>query len=161
VTETVYLTREGLDKLKSDLEYLMKEVRPKATEQMAAARAHGDLMENAEYDAARDNLHEITRRISEFQQKLSKVELLDDDSIGRDEVRILSCVKLEDSRNGRKIEYTIVDPLQSDPSKGLISVQSPIGKGLLGKKVGDNVTINVPSGEICFKVLEIARSTGI
>jgi transcription elongation factor GreA len=161
MTETVYLTREGLDKLKNDLEHLVKVVRPKATEQMAAARAHGDLMENAEYDAARDNLSDITRRISELQQKLSKVELLDDHSIGRDDVRILSRVTLEDARNGSKIFYTIVDPLQSDPTKGLISVQSPIGKGLLGKKVGDEVTINVPSGEIHLKVLEIERSTGI
>ena len=161
MTKAVYLTHEGLDKLKSDLEHLVKVVRPRATEQMAAARAHGDLSENAEFDAARDNLAEITRRINNLQQKLSNVVLIDDDNIGKDEVRILSCVTLENTQNASKIDYTLVDPLQSDPVKRLISVQSPIGKGLLGKKVGDEVTINVPSGKIRFKVLAIKRITGI
>jgi len=161
MTEAVYLTHDGLDKLKSDLEHLVKVVRPEATEQLAAARAHGDLSENAEYDAARDNLSEITRRISELQKKLSNVVLIEDDNIGRDDVRILSCVTLENSKNGSKNDYTLVDPLQSDPAKNLISVKSPIGKGLLGKKVGDEVTINIPSGEIHFKILAIRRITGI
>lgn len=161
MAEAVYLTHEGLDKLKSDLEHLVKVVRPRATEQLAAARAHGDLSENAEYDAARDNLSEITRRINELQQKLSKVVLIDNNNIRSDEVRILSCVTLENRKNGDKIDYTLVDPLQADPARQLISVQSPIGRGLLGKKVGDEVSIDIPSGEIRFKVLAIRRITGI
>ena len=159
--DMVYLTHEGLNKLKRELEHLVKVVLPQATEQLAKAREHGDLMENAEFDAARENLSEITRRISELHKKLARVEILEVGNISKDEIRILSRVTLENVINGTKVDYTLVDPLQSDPQKKLISVKSPIGKGLLGKKVGDLVTINVPTGEIRFRVLAIERSTGL
>ncbi len=161
MTETVYLSREGLERLRSELEHLMMEVRPQATEQLARAREHGDLSENAEFDAARENLTKITRRISDLQRKLSKVEIIEEHKIEKDEVRILSRVTLENVSDGSKADYTIVDPLQSDPRKRFISVKSPIGKGLLGKRVGDEVRVAIPTGEIHFRVLSIERSTGL
>jgi len=159
--EMVYLTHDGLDKLKQELRHLLHVARSEATADLATARAHGDLSENAEYDAAREKLAKIDVQIGDLQGKLSRVHIIDENSLGTDEVRILSRVTLENLSNGSKIDYTIVDPLQADPSKRLISVKSPIGKGLLGKRVDDEVTIEVPSGEICFKVLDIERARGI
>jgi transcription elongation factor GreA len=159
--ETVYLTREGLEKLRLNLEQLLKVDRPEATNQLATARAHGDLSENAEYDAAREKLAGIDRRIAEMSQNLNRVQLIDQDTMSGKEVRILSRVTLSNLDNKAKIEYTLVDPLQSDPSKRLISVKSPIGLGLLGKKVGEEVVINVPSGQFRFMVESIDRSEGL
>lgn len=159
--DRVYLTREGLEKQRKDLEALIKEIRPEATHQLAVARAHGDLSENAEYDAAREKLADIDRRIAELQQKLNRVQIIDQDNIASDEVRILSKVKLKNISNGIVFEYTLVDPLQSNPSLKLISVQSPIGSGLLGKKVGEQVEIDVPSGKLKLQIEEINRSEGL
>ena len=159
--DRVYLTREGLEKQRKDLEALIKEIRPEATHQLAVARAHGDLSENAEYDAAREKLADIDRRIAELQQKLNRVQIIDQDNIASDEVRILSKVKLKNISNGMVYEYTLVDPLQSNPSMKLISVQSPIGAGLLGKKVGEQVEIEVPSGKLKLQIEEINRSEGL
>ncbi|MDP8238982.1 MAG: transcription elongation factor GreA [Candidatus Hatepunaea meridiana] len=158
---TVYLTHEGLNKLKIELRELVKVIRPEATIDLATAREHGDLSENAEYDAARENLNDIDRRIYELQKNLSNVEIIEENSIRSDEIRVLCKVMLENLGNGSKIDYTLVDPLQSDPAKKRISLKSPIGKGLLGKRVGDEVTINVPSGKIHFKVLSIDRVNGL
>jgi len=158
---TVYLTHEGLNKLKIELRELVKVIRTEATIDLATAREHGDLSENAEYDAARENLNDIDRRIYELQQNLSNVEIIEENSIKSDEIRVLCKVMLENLGNGSKIDYTLVDPLQSDPTKKRISLKSPIGKGLLGKRVGDEVSISVPSGEIQFKVLSIDRVNGL
>lgn len=159
--DSVYLTREGFEKQRRELAQLVKEVRPEATNQLAIARAHGDLSENAEYDAARERLADIDRRIGEFHQRLSNVRIIDQDDISTDEVRILSKVKLRNLANGSVIEYTLVDPLQSNPSQKLISVKSPIGAGLLGKKVGDEAEIDVPSGKLKLKIESIDRSEGL
>lgn len=159
--EKVYLTREGLERQRKELEALIKEIRPEATHQLAVARAHGDLSENAEYDAAREKLADIDRRIADMQQKLARVQIIDQDNMAADEVRILSKVKLKNLSNGSLLEYTLVDPVQSNPSLKLISVQSPIGAGLLGRKVGDTVAIDVPSGQISFTIEEINRSEGL
>lgn len=159
--ETVYLTRIGLGKAKRNLEHLIKVIRPEATVDLATAREHGDLSENAEYDAARENVADIDRRIMELQQKLSSVHIIEEDSISNKEVRILSKVTLQNMADGSEIDYILVDPLQSDPSKSMISVKSPIGKGLLGKRIKDEVIIEVPSGKIHFKVLALERMTDI
>ncbi len=159
--EKVYLTREGLEKQRKELELLVKEHRPEAVHQLAVARAHGDLSENAEYDAAKEKLGDIDRRIGDLQEKLSRVQIIDQSDMATDEVRILSKVKLKNMSNGTVFEYTLVDPMQSNPSLKLISVQSPIGSGLLGKKVGEVVTIDVPSGILNLKVEEINRSEGL
>ncbi len=159
--ERVYLTREGLERQRKELEALLKENRPEAVHQLAVARAHGDLSENAEYDAAREKLTGIDRRIADLQQKLVRVQIIDQEDMASDEVHILSKVKLKNVDNGSIFEYTLVDPLQSNPSLKLISIQSPIGAGLLGKKVGDVVAIDVPSGQLSLRIEEINRSEGL
>lgn len=150
-----------MEKIRRDLENLVKEVRPAATQSLAAARAHGDLSENAEYHAAKESLADIDRRIAQLRQQLSRVQILEKDDMNVDEVRILSKVTLRDITRNKNITYTLVDPLQSDPTQNLISVKSPIGKGLLGKRVGEEATIIAPSGEIKFKVVAIERSEGL
>lgn len=159
--DNVYLTREGFEKLRSELAHLVKVVCPEATKELATAREHGDLSENAEYDAARENLAEINRQIKELQVKLSKVEIINHDELSVDEVRIFSRVTLLNVKDDARVTYTLVDPLQSDPTKGRISMKSPIGKGLLGKKIGDEIKIEVPSGTIHLRVLEIDIETEI
>jgi len=159
--DTVYLTREGLEKARRELERLIKETRPEATAQLAAARSHGDLSENAEYDAAKEKLADIDRRIAELQQKLTRVRIIEQDEITSEEVRILSRVTLFNLGTGRQMEYTLVDPMQANPALKLISIKSPIGQGLLGKKVGEEVEVSVPSGKLSFRVEAIARSEGL
>lgn len=159
--ESVYLTHEGLTKLQSKLKNLVNVIRPEATAELKAAREHGDLSENAEYDAAKENLANIDNQISDLQQKLSRVEILDKNTLNSGEVRILSTVTLVNVKKGTEDQFTLVDPLQSDPAKKRISVKSPIGKGLLGKRVGDTVAIEVPSGEIKYTVKSIELSTSI
>ncbi len=159
--DAVYLTRDGFEKQRRDLEAFIKEIRPEATHQLAVARAHGDLSENAEYDAAKEKLADIDRRISDLQQKLSHVHIIEQDDISLDEVRILNTVTLTNLATGSSIEYTLVDPIQSNPSKRLISVKSPIGAGLLGKRVGEEAEIEVPSGRLKLKVEAITRSEGL
>jgi len=159
--ELIYLTHSGLTKLQKDLEHLMKVVRPDAVVQLTVAREHGDLSENAEYDAARDQLATIDRRIGELQEQLGRSQVIDESELTNDKVGILSCVKLFDMRRNKEIEYTLVDALQADTSLHRISVKSPVGKGLIGKVVGEEVTIMVPAGELKFRVLEISRAEGL
>jgi len=159
--EKVYLTRDGLEKQRKELEALVKEARPEAVHQLAVARAHGDLSENAEYDAAREKLNDLDRRIADMQVILSRVQIIDQGDMATDEARILSKVKLKNMTTGSVVEYTLVDPVQSNPSLKLISVQSPIGAGLLGKKVGELVEIGTPSGKLNLRIEEINRSEGL
>ena len=159
--DIIYLTRAGAEKLRRDLEHLVKVARPAATIDLATAREHGDLSENAEYDAARDNLASIDMNIMELQRKLSFVQIIEEGQFSNDEVHILSKVTLLDTKRNREMEYTLVDPEQTDPSRRLISVKSPIGQGLLGKKVGEEVTITIPVGEITLKVLAIETAEGV
>jgi len=159
--ELIYLTRAGLAKLQRDLDNLMKVERPECVTQLATAREHGDLSENAEYDAARDQLANIDRKIMEVQSQLSRAQVIDESELNNDTVMILSKVKLFDLKRNKELTYTLVDALQSDPAKHLISVKSPVGKGLLGRKAGDEVTIQVPAGEIRYRILSIERAEGI
>lgn len=159
--ETVYLTRKGLDKLRNELNHMMKVIRPEAAQELATAREKGDLSENAEYDAAREKLSTIDRQIGSLMEKLSNVQLLEGDERAHSEVRILSQVLMKNMKNNKEMEYTLVDPIQADPAKRLISVKSPIAKGLLGKSIGDEVVINIPSGAVTFQILEIKPSEGL
>ena len=159
--DTVYLTREGFEKLRRELERLVKEVRPAATAGLEAARAHGDLFENAEFDAARENLVSIDRRIADLQLKLNRVQIIDEQELSSDKARILSRVTLLNLNKGNEVEYVLVDGVQADPTQQLISVDSPIGRGLLGKQVGDEVSIDVPSGKVRFRVLSIEPARGL
>jgi len=159
--ELIYLTRAGLQKLQRELENLVKVERPEAVVQLATAREHGDLSENAEYDAARDQLADIDRRIMEMQNKLSCSQLIDESTLSADKVGLLTKVKLLDVKRNKELHYTLVDALQADPGKHLISVKSPVGKGLIGRGVGEEVTIAIPAGEIRFRILEIELASGL
>ena len=159
--DRVYLSHEGLAQLKGELKRLVEVVRPEVTKSLSIAREHGDLSENAEYDAAKEKLADVDRRIGELQNKLSKVEIVDTNEMNSDEIRIHSRTRLLNKNNNKKIIYTLVDPLQSDPARGWISVQSPIGKGLLGRKVGEIAEIKVPSGTLKLEILSIERETDI
>jgi len=157
--DRVYLSHEGLAKVKGELIRLMEVVRPEVTKSLSTARDHGDLSENAEYDAAKEKLADVDRQIGELQHKLMRVEIIDADILKSDEIRIHSRAILLNINRNIKVTYTLVDPLQADPLEGLISMKSPIGKGLLGKKVGEIVEIEAPSGVIKFEVLTIERET--
>ncbi|MBM3329094.1 MAG: transcription elongation factor GreA [Calditrichaeota bacterium] len=159
--DRVYLTREGLERMRLDLENLLKVVRPEATQQLSQARELGDLSENAEYHAAREKLASVDRMIADLQRKLTNVELIEQGSINTSEVRIFSKVKLRNVETQGTMEWTLVDPSQANPNQQLISVKSPIGQGLLGKSVGDIAEIEVPAGRIKLQVEEIVRAEGI
>lgn len=159
--ELIFLTKMGMEKLRSQLAHLIRVARPEAAEQLARAREQGDLSENAEYEAAREKLSSIDRQIEELQDKMSRVQVIDESQLGdNSSVRILSQVTLLNLKKDKQIVYTLVDSVQADPAQRMISIESPIGKGLLGKKVGEEIKINVPAGELHFKVLDIQRAEG-
>lgn len=156
MTGTVYLTPDGLKKLKDELDQLERVERPKISQQIAEARDKGDLSENAEYDAAKEAQGMLEMKISELKATLSNAKVLDESQVNTDEVRILNKVKLKNKKNNSTMEYTLVSESEADLKKGKISVNSPIGKALLGKKKGDSVEVQVPAGLIPFEVLEIS-----
>ena len=151
-----YFTEEGLKKLKDELNLLKTKGRAEIASQIAEARDKGDLSENAEYDAAKEaqGLHEL--KISKLEESISNARVIDESEINTDKVSILSKVKVLNLSFNKEFEYTIVSEEESDLQLGKISVQSPIGKGLLGKKKDEEVSIDVPSGEIKFKILNIS-----
>ena len=151
-----YFTEEGLKKLKDELNLLKTKGRAEIASQIAEARDKGDLSENAEYDAAKEaqGLHEL--KISKLEESISNARVIDESEINTDKVSILSKVKVLNLSFNKEFEYTIVSEEESDLQQGKISVQSPIGKGLLGKKKDEEVSIDVPSGEIKFKILNIS-----
>ena len=156
MSKVSYYTAEGLKKLREELNYLKDVERPKASQAIAEARDKGDLSENAEYDAAKEaqGLHEL--KISKLEESISNARVIDESEINTDKVSILSKVKVLNLSFDKEFEYTIVSEEESDLQQGKISVQSPIGKGLLGKKKGEEVSIDVPSGELKFKILNIS-----
>ena len=153
-----YYTPEGLKKLKDDLNHLRDVERPKASQDIAEARDKGDLSENAEYDAAKEAQGLLEMRISKMEETLSNARLIDESQLDTSKVLVLSTVKLKNQQNGTEMSYTLVAESEADLKSGKISVNSPIGKGLLGKAVGDTAEISVPNGTIKFDVLEITRS---
>ncbi|MFA6350242.1 MAG: transcription elongation factor GreA [Candidatus Omnitrophota bacterium] len=155
--EQKYLTKKGHQKLVEELEYLRTTKRRALSKAIGEARAHGDISENAEYDAAKDAQGMNEKRIHELEQKLSSCRILDDEDIPSDEVLLGACVKLEDTGSGEIMEYTLVSEDEADYESNRISVTSPVGKGLLNHKVGDIAEINVPAGVLKYKVLEISR----
>jgi len=153
--ETLYLTRDGLTKLENELIDLEKVKRKEATEKLEEARKHGDLSENAEYDAAKEELARIDYKINQLHQKLSSVHILSTDNVGVENVRILNKVTLLDLEKNIEFDYTLVSPEEMDIDRGLISVKSPVGLALLGKKPGDIAEFTVPAGAKRWKVLKI------
>lgn len=153
-----YYTAEGLKKLKEELNYLRDVERPKSSQAIADARDKGDLSENAEYDAAKEAQGLLELKISKLEETLSNARLIDETQLDTSKVLVLSTVKLKNQQNGMVISYTLVAESEADLKAGKISVTSPIGKGLLGKEVGDVAEITVPNGTLKFDILEISRN---
>lgn len=151
----IYLTREGKEKLIKELETLQKR-KPQIQDEIARAREHGDLRENAEYHAAKETLTNLMRRIAEIDSKISRAKIIDDLDIDPDKVFIGVTVTIEDE-DGDNYEYTIVDLEEANPAESKISVQSPLVQGLLGHKAGETVEVELPAGKTKFKILKITR----
>lgn len=152
-----YYTAEGLQKLKDELNHLRDVERPKASQAIAEARDKGDLSENAEYDAAKEAQGLLEMKISKLEELLANARLIDESQLDSDKVLVLSTVRLKNQQNGKEMTYTLVSESEADLKSGKISVTSPIGKGLLGKAVGDVAEIEVPNGILKFDILEISR----
>lgn len=153
-----YYTAEGLKKLKEELNQLRDIERPLASQAIADARDKGDLSENAEYDAAKEAQGHLELKIAKLEETLSNARLIDESQLDTSKVLVLSTVKLKNKQNGMEMKYTLVAESEADLKTGKISVTSPIGKGLLGKKVGDTAEISVPNGTLKFDILEITRN---
>ncbi|MDD5255714.1 MAG: transcription elongation factor GreA [Candidatus Omnitrophica bacterium] len=154
--DDVYLTKAGYQKLAEELEYLKTTKRRELARAVGEARSHGDISENAEYDAAKDAQGLNEKRIAELEQKLSRARILDDD-IPTDMVLIGATVKLQDVDSGEEMEYTLVSELEADYSQNKISVTSPVGKGLLEHRENDVVEIAIPAGTLKYKIIKITR----
>lgn len=153
---TVYFTEEGLKKLKEELDHLKRVERPKVSKQIAEARDKGDLSENAEYDAAKEAQGMLELKISKMQDQVNNARIIDESQLDISKVVILTKVKMQNVANKAIVEYTIVPSNEADLKAGKISVETPIAKGLLGKAVGEEAEIQVPSGKMKFKILEIS-----
>jgi transcription elongation factor GreA len=152
-----YFSAEGLKKLQQELHQLKTVDRPNISKQIAEARDKGDLSENAEYDAAKDAQGLLELRISKLEEVLSNARLIDESKLDMSKVLVLSKVKIKNIKTGQTMGYILVAENEADLKSGKISVSSPIGKGLLGKSVGDIADINTPSGIMKFEILEITR----
>jgi transcription elongation factor GreA len=152
-----YYTAEGLKKLRDELQQLKDVERVKASKAIAEARDKGDLSENAEYDAAKEAQGMLEMRISKLEETLAGARLIDASQLDNSKALVLSNVKIKNQANGMELTYLLVADGEADLAAGKISVNSPIGKGLLGKSVGDIAEIQVPSGVIKFEILEIFR----
>lgn len=151
-----YYTKEGLQKLKDELEHMKSVERPRISEQIAEARDKGDLSENAEYDAAKEAQGLLEMKISKLEETLANARLLDSSKVDTSKIMVLSTVKIKNTANNAVMKYKLVSESEADLRSGKISVNSPIGKGLVGKKVGEQAEIQVPSGKMVFEILEIS-----
>ncbi len=155
--EDIYLTRDGYEKLIKELDLLKKEKRKKLSKAIGEARAHGDISENAEYEAAKEAQGLNEKRIAELEQKLSRVRLIEYENISKDEVLIGATVTLKDTASGEAIEYTLVSEAEADYEQNKISVTSPVGAALLNHKEKDIVEIKVPAGVLKYEIVKISR----
>ncbi|MGZ3862664.1 MAG: transcription elongation factor GreA [Bacteroidia bacterium] len=151
-----YFTEEGLQKLKDEVHFLKTKERASIVRQIAEARDKGDLSENAEYDAAREAQGLLEARIAKLEDILANARLVDASHVDTSKVSILTKVKIKNLKNNQTVQYTLVTQSEANLKEGKISVDSPIGKGLMGKKVGDKVDITVPAGTIPFEIVEIS-----
>ena len=152
-----YYTAEGLQRLKDELADLKTKGRAEVARQLAEARDKGDLSENAEYDAAKDAQGHLELKISKLEEVVGNARLIDDSNLDLTKALILSKVKIKNLNNNMVMDYTLVSEEEASLAAGKISVKSPIGKGLLGKSVGDVAEITIPAGKIKFEILEISR----
>ncbi len=155
--QEVYLTRAGFEKLRLDLEHLKTTERYRISKAIGEARLMGDISENAEYDAAKDAQAHCESRIAELEAKLANVRIIEDQKIASDKVLIGALVSLKDVKSGEQMKYLMVSPEEASYEESKISIFSPIGKGLLGHKVGESVEIKVPAGILHYKILKIER----
>jgi len=155
--QTVYLTEEGLEELKEELHHLKHTERPRISEEIAEARAKGDLSENAEYDAAKEEQGKLEARINKLEDALARARVVDESQVDASKAYILSNVRVKNLSNDAEQTYTLVSEQEADISEGKISVNSPVGKGLLGSEEGEQVEVDVPAGTVTFEVLEISR----
>ena len=157
VSDTVYLTRERLVELEHELRELKTNGRKTMAQQIADARSHGDLSENAEYDAAKEEQQHLELKISKLELTLSRAKIIEAKDLPNDKIYILSRVTVKDVKTGETCEYLLVSPEESNFEANKISVTSPIGKSLLGRTKGETVEIKVPAGLLTYKVLDITR----
>jgi transcription elongation factor GreA len=155
-TEVIYMTEEGLQKLKNELDLLRTVERPAISRQIAEARDKGDLSENAESAAAKEAQGMLEMKISKLEDHVARSRIIDESKIDTSIVRILNKVKIKNKANNAVNEYQLVPESEANLKQGKIAVNSPIAQGIMGKKVGDVVQIKVPSGIISFEILEIS-----
>lgn len=153
----LYMSKEGIVKLESELKVLKFTERPAIVAEIKRCMELGDLSENAEYHAAKEAQRHIERKLAELELKLSQVQLVDVDSIPTDKVYLFAKVVVKDEKDGEEIEYQISPPDEDDVMNDIISVKSPIGAALLGKEVGDSVEIKIPAGVLKYKIMKIYR----
>ncbi len=153
----IYMSREGIEKLRSDLKRLLEIEQPLLSQKMATAREYGDITENAEYDVAREEMDHLLRRIARLQDTLSRAQLFNPAGLDPEEITLLSTVELQDLKKRKTITYTIVSAEEVNVDLHRISVQSPVGQALIGKKAGDKVTVEVPAGVLEFKIISVTR----
>jgi len=157
MSKVSYYTEEGLKKLRDELNHLKDVERPKASQAIAEARDKGDLSENAEYDAAKEAQGLLELRIAKLEETLSGARLINESELDTSKALVLSTVEVKNKTNGMQMSYTLVAQSEADLASGKISVDSPIGKGLLGKEVGETAAIQVPNGTIELEILSISR----
>ena len=157
MSKVSYYTEEGLKKLRDELNKLKDIERPKASQAIAEARDKGDLSENAEYDAAKEAQGMLEMKISKLEATLSNARLIDESQLDLSKVLVLSKVTIKNLNNQMQLKYTLVAESEADLKSGKISVNSPIGKGLLGKKIGEIAEVIVPNGTIKFEIISIER----
>ena len=150
-----YMTQQGMDKLKAELNELKTDGRRNAAKAIAEAREKGDLSENAEYDAAKDAQGMLEMKISEMEKTLSNARVIKQEDLDASKVVILSTVRIKQSKTNKEFSYTLVSQAEADLKSGKISVNSPIGKGLLGKQVGEMAVVETPRGKMEFEILDI------
>lgn len=157
MTKVSYYTAEGLKKLRDEVDHLRDVERPKASNAIAEARDKGDLSENAEYDAAKEAQGMLEMKISKLEEILANARLIDESQLDLTKILVHSTVKIKNQANGTEMKYKLVAQSEADLKSGKISVDSPIGRGLLGKQKGEVAEIQVPNGVLKFDILEISR----
>lgn len=150
------MTDEGYKKLIEEIHYLESVKRPEVIQQIAEARDKGDLSENAEYDAAKEAQGLLEAKIAQLKGLIANARIIDQSKLSSDEVQIMSKVKIRNMANSQEMNYTIVPENEANIREGKLSIATPIAKGLLGKKVGEQVNVQVPSGTIVFEIIEIS-----
>lgn len=153
--KVTYLTKNGMQKLREELEHLQNVERPKISRAIGEAIEKGDISENAEYDAAKDAQGMLEAKIAKLQNMIAKSRIVDESQIDTSKVQMLTKVKIRNLKNNQVMQYTLVPETEADFKKGLLSIQTPIAKALVGKKIGDKVEVSVPAGQLEFEIMDI------